>query len=319
MVELQYLRDKNIIVTGGAGFLGCHIVEKLYESGIDEKQVFVPRSKDFDLVEKNNIIKMFATFQPDVVIHAAGRIGGIGTNVAHPATFFYENLMMGVQMMETARTHSVEKFVTIGTTCSYPKHAPQPLNEIDLWDGYPAEETAPYGLAKKMLIVQSQAYRKQHNFNSITLLPTNLYGPHDNFDPKTSHVLPALIRRCVDMKESNSPTFEVWGSGSATRDFLYVEDAAEGIVLAAEKYNKSDPINLGSGQEISIKELAERVCSSVGFKGSLMWDTTKPDGTPRRCLDTTLAEKEFDFRAKTSPDTGLRKTNEWYLHNRTNI
>ncbi len=319
MVELQYLRDKNIIVTGGAGFLGCHIVEKLYESGIDEKQVFVPRSKDFDLVEKNNIIKMFATFQPDVVIHAAGRIGGIGTNVAHPATFFYENLMMGVQMMETARTHSVEKFVTIGTTCSYPKHAPQPLNEIDLWDGYPAEETAPYGLAKKMLIVQSQAYRKQHNFNSITLLPTNLYGPHDNFDPKTSHVLPALIRRCVDMKESNSPTFEVWGSGSATRDFLYVEDAAEGIVLAAEKYNKSDPINLGSGQEISIKELAERVCSSVGFKGSLMWDTTKPDGTPRRCLDTTLAEKEFDFRAKTSPDTGLRKTIEWYLHNRTNI
>ncbi len=316
MTKLEYLHGKKIMVTGGGGFLGSHVVKKLQELGISKKNIFVPRSKDFDLVEKENIVRMFKLFPPNVVIHTAGEIGGIGANVANPATFFYKNLIMGAQMMEVARINGVEKFVAIGTTCSYPKNAPQPLNEATLWDGYPAEETAPYGLAKKMLIVQSEAYRKQYNFNAINLIPTNLYGPNDHFDVKKSHVLPALIRRCVEMKEQGSATFEVWGSGSATRDFLYVEDAAEGIVLAAEKYNKSEPVNLGSCVEVSIKQLAEKVCSHIGFKGSIVWDKTKPDGVPRRCVDARRAEKEFGFKARTPLDIGLKKTVDWYMSQR---
>ncbi len=307
---MSSLAAKRVLVTGGAGFLGKHVVKKLEESGCEE--VFVPRSTDYDLVEMEAVKRLYHDSKPDVVIHLAARVGGIGANMKNPGRFFYENLMMGVQMMEQGRLFGVEKFVAIGTICAYPKFTPVPFREDDLWNGYPEETNAPYGLAKKMLLVQSQAYRQQYGFNSIFLLPVNLYGPDDNFDLESSHVIPALIRKAVEAKDSGDKHIIAWGSGKVSREFLYVEDAAEGIVLATEKYNKPDPVNLGAGFEISIKELAELICELVGFDGKIEWDTSKPDGQPRRCLDTSRAKIEFGFEAKTGLRKGLMKTIEWY-------
>jgi len=302
------LRTKRILVTGGAGFLGFFVIEKLKERGC--KSIFVPRSKDYNLVEMEAVKRVYQDVKPDIVIHLAARVGGIGANRANPGRFFYENLMMGVQLMEQARIFGVEKFVNVGTICSYPKYTPVPFREENLWNGYPEETNAPYGLAKKMLIVQSQAYRQQYGFNSINLLQVNLYGPRDNFDLETSHVIPALIRKCLEAQ--SQPSITVWGTGKPTREFLYVEDAAEGILLATEKYNKSEPVNLGAGFEISIKDLVELITKLTGFKGRVTWDTSKPDGQPRRCLDTSKAEKEFGFKAKTPLEEGLQRTIEWY-------
>jgi GDP-L-fucose synthase len=308
------LRNKRIIVTGGAGFLGQQVVERLEERGCGE--IFVPRSKDYNLVDREAVKRLYRDTKPDIVIHLAAKVGGIGANMQNPATFFYENLMMGVQLIEQGRLSALEKFVTIGTICAYPKFTPVPFKEEKLWDGYPEETNAPYGLAKKMLLVQSQAYRQQYGFNAIYLLQVNLYGPGDNFNPEYSHVIPALIRKVFDAKAKGEKKIVAWGSGRATREFLYVEDAAEGIVLATEKYNKPEPVNLGAGFEISIKDLAELICELAGFHGRIEWDTSKPDGQPRRRLDTSRAEKEFGFRARTDFRQGLKKTIEWYARER---
>ncbi|MCL0048697.1 GDP-L-fucose synthase [Dehalococcoidia bacterium] len=307
---MSWLSTKRIVVTGGAGFLGQHVVKKLEERGCN--QIFVPRSKDYDLVEMEGVKRLYKDAKPDIVIHLAAVVGGIGANSENPGKFFYKNLMMGVQMMEQGRLFGVEKFVAIGTICAYPKFTPVPFKEDDLWNGYPEETNAPYGLAKKMLLVQAQAYRQQYGFNSIYLLPVNLYGPGDNFDPDYSHVIPALIKKCIDAIEEGSDEIVVWGTGKPTREFLYVEDAAEGIILATERYNKPDPVNLGSGFEISVEELAKLIANLSGFDGRIIWDTAKPDGQPRRCLDTTRAEKEFGFQATTSFEEGLNNTIEWY-------
>lgn len=304
------LKNKRILVTGGNGFLGSFVIKKLKARGC--KSIFIPRREDYDLVQTKYVKKVYQDAHPDIVIHLAAVVGGIGANRDNPGKFFYDNLMMGVQMMEIARQIGIEKFVAVGTICSYPKFTPIPFKEENLWNGYPEETNAPYGLAKKMLLVQSQAYRQQYGFNSIFLLPVNLFGPGDNFDPKFSHVIPALIKKCTDARESGAPEIIVWGSGKPTREFLYVEDAAEGIILAAEKYNKPDPVNLGTGLEISIKELVKLIVKLSGFKGKIIWDKTKPDGQPRRCLDTTRARKEFGFKAKTKFEAGLKKTIEWY-------
>ena len=309
MVEKRLI-NKRVLVTGGAGFLGSFLVGKLKERGCE--QVFIPRSRDYDLVQMEAVKKLYQDAQPQIVIHLAAKVGGIGANQENPGKFFYDNLMMGVQMLETGRQMKVEKFVAIGTICAYPKFTSVPFKEEDLWNGYPEETNAPYGLAKKMLLVQSQAYRKQYGFNSIFLLPVNLYGPGDNFDPKSSHVIPALIKKCFDAIREGKDEIVVWGTGKATREFLYVEDCAEAIILATEKYNKSDPVNIGAGFEISIKDLVKLIAKISGFRGQIVWDTTKPDGQPRRCLDTTKAEKEFGFKAKTSFEEGLKKTIEWY-------
>jgi GDP-L-fucose synthase len=306
----NFWNNKKIIVTGGAGFLGSFVVDELKKIGV--KNIFVPRSGDYDLVQKENIIKLYKEQKPDIVIHLAAKVGGIGANMCHPGDFFYDNLMMGAQLMEYARQFNIEKFVALGTICAYPKFAPIPFKEEDLWNGYPEETNAPYGLAKKMMLVQSQAYRQQYNFNSIFLLPVNLYGPRDNFDPNSSHVIPALIKKVYDAIENNDKEIVVWGDGSATREFLYVEDAAKAIVMAAEKYDKSDPVNLGAGFEISIKDLVEKIVEIMDFKGSIVWDTSKPNGQPRRKLDTKRAKKEFDFESETNFDEGLKKTIAWY-------
>ena len=290
------------MVTGGAGFLGSWVVEKLKERGC--RRVFVPRSKDYDLRQSHDIQRAIKDATPDIIIHLAARVGGIGANRAHPAEYFYDNLMMGVQLLHEAWRAGVEKFVAIGTVCAYPKYTPVPFQEDHLWDGYPEETNAPYGLAKKMLLVQSQAYRQQYGYNSIFLLPVNLYGPGDNFDPESSHVIPALIKKCVEAIERGDDAIEVWGDGSPTREFLYVEDAAEGILLAAERYNDSLPVNLGSGDEISIKNLVETIARLTGFQGKIVWDTTKPNGQPRRKLDTKRASECFGFRAKTDLESG---------------
>jgi GDP-L-fucose synthase len=297
-------------VTGGAGFLGSFIVEKLGVRGAS--QVFVPRRADFDLVQRDGVRRMLAEARPDLIIHAAALAGGIGANRTRPAEFFYTNLMMGLQLMEEARSEGVEKFVTVGTICSYPKFTPVPFREGSLWEGYPEETNAPYGLAKKMLLVQGQAYRQQYGFNSIHLMPVNLYGPRDNFDLETSHVIPALIRKCLEAEAAREAEVAVWGDGSPTREFLYVEDAAEAILLAAERYNGEDPVNLGSGFEISIRDLAGLIARETGFQGRLSWDTSRPNGQPRRSLDTTRAASEFGFRARTSFEEGIRRTIEWY-------
>ena len=307
--------EKRICVTGGAGFLGTHLIKDLRDRGADS--IFVPTIEKYDLVQKSAIEQMLADAKPDVIIHLAAHVGGIGANREHPAEFFYDNLMMGVQLMHEAYLAGVEKFVAIGTVCAYPKFTPVPFKEESLWIGYPEETNAPYGLAKKMLLVQSQAYRQQYGFNSIFLLPVNLYGPGDNFDPRSSHVIPALIRKCIEAQGKSKDHIVVWGDGSPTREFIYVTDAAMGIALAAERYNKSEPVNIGSGSEISIKALVEKIARMTGFKGKLVWDTSKPNGQPRRALDTSRAKAEFGFEAKTGFDEGLQATIDWYRQHRT--
>jgi len=311
------LSTKRICVTGGAGFLGQHLVRNLQSKGAHD--IFIPRYPEYDLVKGEDIARMLADAQPDIIIHLAAHVGGIGANLARPAEFFYDNLMMGVQLMHQAWQRGVEKFVALGTICAYPKYTPIPFKEENLWDGYPEETNAPYGLAKKMLLVQSQAYRQQYGFNSIFLLPVNLYGPGDNFDLASSHVIPALIRKCVEAKEQGADEIVAWGDGSPTREFIYVEDAAEGIALATQYYNRSDPVNIGSSFEISIKELTELIARLTGFEGQVRWDTSKPNGQPRRKLDTTRAKEYFGFSAKTNFEDGLRKTIDWYLANRSKI
>ena len=304
------LQGKRIAVTGGGGFLGRVVVDKLRERGCED--VFVVRKRDFDLVRGADVERLYREARPEVVIHLAAVVGGIGANRENPGLYFYENIMMGVQLIEGARLAGVEKFVQIGTICAYPKHTPVPFKEENLWDGYPEETNAPYGIAKKALLVQCQAYREQYGLNAIYLLPVNLYGPGDNFDPNTSHVIPALIKKFVDAEERGEPEVEVWGTGAATREFLYVDDAAEGVVLAAGHYDGAEPVNLGSGQEMSIRELAELIASETGFRGRVVWDTSKPDGQPRRALDVTRAEGLFGFRARVDFREGLRRTIEWY-------
>jgi GDP-L-fucose synthase len=301
---------KRVCVTGGAGFLGSYVTAKLKERGA--KEVFIPHIEDYDLVNPVDIQRMLDDSRPDVIIHLAAHVGGIGANREHPAEFFYDNLMMGVQLMHQAWQRGVEKFVALGTVCAYPKFTPVPFREDDIWDGYPEETNAPYGLAKKMLLVQAQAYRAQYGYNAIFLLPVNLYGPHDNFNPQSSHVIPALIRKCLEAKDSGQEEIVVWGDGSPTREFLYVEDAAEGILLATEKYDGPDPVNLGSGQEISIKDLALLIARLTEFKGRMVFDTSKPNGQPRRALDTSRAENYFGFRAATNFEQGLKRTIDWY-------
>jgi len=309
-VSGEFWTGTRVLVTGGAGFLGSFVVQKLRER--HAAQVFAPRSSDCDLRTLAGIQRALDEARPQVVIHLAGRVGGIGANRAQPAEFFYDNLMMSVPLFHEAWRSAVQKLVAIGTVCAYPKHTPVPFREEDLWNGYPEETNAPYGLAKKMLLVQSQAYREQYGFNSIFLLPVNLYGPGDNFDLQTSHVIPALIRKCLEAKARGDDHIVVWGTGTPTREFLYVEDAAEGILLAAERYNASEPVNLGSGREIHIRELVHLIAGLTGFEGEIRWDTPKPDGQPRRCLDTRKAEQLFGFKAHTSLELGLRKTIEWY-------
>jgi len=311
---MSYLANKRICVTGGGGFLGQRVVNRLRESGCDN--LFVVRRSEYDLVRGDDVERLYREIKPQLVIHLAAVVGGIGANRDNPGRFFYENIMMGVQLMEGARHHSVEKFVQLGTVCAYPKFARVPFKEDDLWNGYPEETNAPYGLAKKALLVQAQGYRQQYGLNAIYLLPVNLYGPGDNFDPASSHVIPALIKKCVDAVEHGASSIEVWGSGSATREFLHVDDAAEGIVLATEKYNGPEPINLGSGREISIRDLATLIANETGFRGEIIWDRSKPDGQPRRALDVSRAIELLNFRAQTDFVDGLRRTIEWYRENR---
>lgn len=305
------LAGKRVTVTGGGGFLGSFVVEQLQKKAC--QSVFVPRSKDYDLREASSLVRLFADAKPEILIHLAGVVGGIGANRAHPASFFYDSAIMGIQLIEYARRYQVEKMVCVGTVCSYPKFTPVPFQEQNLWNGYPEETNAPYGLAKKMLLVQLQAYRQEYEFPGIYLIPVNLYGPRDNFDLETSHVIPALIRKCVEAKKQSSPSVTVWGTGRPTREFLYVEDAAEGIIAATEAYSKTDPVNLGSGNEISIRELVDLIKEAVGYEGAVEWDDSKPDGQPRRCLDTTRAIEEFGWRSKTSFREGIAKTIHWYL------
>lgn len=309
------LSKKRVLVTGGAGFLGRFVVEALKRHG--GRKIDIPRSRDYDLVQFRSVEKLYRDTHPHLVIHLAARVGGIGANRENPGSFFYDNLMMGAQMMEVGRRTGVEKFVALGTICSYPKLTPVPFREDDLWNGYPEETNAPYGLAKKMMLVQAQAYRQQYGFNAIFLMPVNLYGPGDNFDPESSHVIPALVRKCFDAmakakRTGKRPRLVVWGTGKPTREFLYVEDAAEGIVLAAKSYSKPEPVNLGSGFEISIKDLVCLVAQTTGFDGEIVWDQSKPDGQPRRRLDISRASKEFGFRAKVDFKEGLRRTVAWY-------
>jgi GDP-L-fucose synthase len=307
------LSEKRILLTGGGGFLGYHLREALAEAGA--RTIFSPRRREFDLTQWGVIEELFRTSRPQILIHAAAVVGGIGANMAEPGRFFYENALMGIQLIEAARKYSVEKTVVLGTICAYPKFTPIPFSEDDLWNGYPEETNAPYGIAKKALLVQCQAYRQQYGMNAIFLLPVNLYGPQDNFEPQTSHVIPALVRKCLEARAASSSEIVLWGDGSPTREFLYVKDAAQAIIAATRSYKKPEPVNLGSGREISIRELAEMIARLTGFSGRFRWDLTKPNGQPRRCLDTRRAEREFGFRASTSLETGLQETIAWYLEN----
>jgi GDP-L-fucose synthase len=308
------LKNKRITVTGGKGFLGSHLLKKLKDCGC--RHINIADRPEYDLTDIADIRRMYEETKPEIVIHLAAKVGGIGFNQEKPAELFYGNLIMGTQLLHEAYLRNIEKFVALGTICAYPKYTPVPFKEEDIWNGYPEETNAPYGLAKKMMLVQSQAYRQQYDFNSIFLLPVNLYGPGDNFNPRSSHVIPALIKKCFDAIDNHSDTLEVWGTGAATREFFYVEDAAEAICMATDTYNKSEPINIGAGFEISIKELTELIAKLTGFQGKITWDKSKPDGQPRRMLDTTKALKEFMFTAKTNLTTGLIKTIDWYKENR---
>jgi GDP-L-fucose synthase len=310
----DFWTSRRVMVTGGHGFLGSAVVARLRAAGAAE--VFVPRSRDYDLRTRDGIDRALADGRPDLIIHLAAVVGGIGANRENPGRFFYENAIMGIELMEKARLASVAKFVGVGTVCSYPKFTPVPFHEDDLWNGYPEETNAPYGLAKKMLLVQGQAYRDQYGFNAIHLLPVNLYGPGDNFDPASSHVIPALIKKCVESRDRGDAFIEAWGTGSASREFLYVDDAAAGIVLASERYDGRDPVNLGVGSEITIKDLTHLIVRLTGFKGEIRWDPSKPDGQPRRALDTSRAREGFGFVAGTSFEDGLRATVDWYEANR---
>lgn len=310
-----FWKHKKVLVTGGSGFLGSHLVNLLKE--LDPKEVFTPRSFQYDLRNLDACKEIVA--DKDIIIHLAGIVGGIGFNLTNPATIFYDNLIMGIQLMEQARLAGVKKFVAIGTICAYPKFTPIPFKEEDLWNGYPEGTNAPYGLAKKMLLVQTQAYRKQYNFNAIYLLPVNLYGPGDNFDLQSAHVIPSLIRKVDNVLVQGENQITVWGTGRPTREFLYVEDATKGILLATQAYDKPDPVNLGSGMEVSIRELAEKICGIMGFRGEIVFDSSKPDGQPRRRLDVTKAKREFGFSATTSFDKGLKKIIEWYRNNKDKL
>jgi GDP-L-fucose synthase len=311
---MSFWKNRRVIVTGGAGFLGRHVVQELESVGALE--IVVPRSRDCDLRDSKAIRNLIESVRPDLIIHLAAVVGGIGANREHPGSFFYENAIMGIQLMEESRRAGVEKFVTIGTVCSYPKYTQVPFREDDIWDGYPEETNAPYGLAKKMLLVQGQAYRDEYGFNSIHLIPVNLYGPWDNFNPSSSHVIPALVRKCIEARDEGAKVIEVWGTGAASREFIFVEDAARGIVLAAEQYNDADPVNLGVGQEISIRSLVGKIADLTGYTGEIRWDPSKPDGQPRRALDTSRARDAFGFSAATHFDDGLRATIDWYEHQR---
>ena len=304
------LTEKRILLTGGGGFLGGHVKRALAEAGA--RHVFAPRRREFDLTSAAEIHRLFEQVRPQIMIHAAAVVGGIGANMLEPGRFFYENVIMGVQLIEAARQHALEKTVVLGTICAYPKFTPIPFREDDLWNGYPEETNAPYGIAKKALLVQCQSYRQQYGMNAIFLLPVNLYGPCDNFDPQSSHVIPALIRRCLEARAAGAREIVLWGDGTPTREFLYASDAARGIVLATQQYDKPEPVNLGSGREISIRDLAELIARLTKFTGAIRWDTTKPNGQPRRCLDVTRAEREFGFRAATSFEQGLAETIAWY-------
>ena len=310
-MPLSFWSDRRVVVTGGAGFLGSHVVAKLAQRGC--REVVVPRTREYDLRDRDAVVRLYRETQPHLVIHLAAIVGGIGANRASPGRFFYDNAVMGIELLEYARQFAVQKFVGVGTVCAYPKSTPVPFRESDLWNGYPEETNAPYGLAKKMMLVQAQAYRQQYGFNAIYLLPVNLYGPGDNFDLETGHVIPSLIRKCVEAKAQNAGRITLWGDGSPTREFLYVEDAAEGILLAAEHYDGPEPVNLGTGQEISIRELAELIAAEVGFEGEIEWDTSKPNGQPRRCLEVTRARELFGFQATERFRTGMAKTIAWYL------
>jgi len=312
-----FFEDKRVVVTGGAGFLGGYVTKGLRKRGC--KNILVPEIDDYDLVKAEDIVRMYEDMKPDVVIHLAAVVGGIGANRDHPGEFFYKNLMMGVQLIEQGRLRGVDKFVAIGTVCAYPKFTPVPFREEQVWDGYPEETNAPYGLAKKMLLVQSQAYRREYGFNSIFLLPVNLYGPGDNFDPASSHVIPSLIKKCVDAIDNGDDYIECWGTGNVSREFIYAADAADGILLATEKYDSSEPVNIGSGSEIMIRNLAEKIARLTGFDGEIWWDSSKPDGQPRRRLDVSKAKKHFGFEAKTTFDDGLKATIDWYKANRIGI
>lgn len=313
----MHLEDKRVVVTGGAGFLGACVVKILRARGCN--QIIVPRSRDYDLRDAAAISSLYSEAHPDVVIHLAAVVGGIGANRANPGRFFYDNAIMGIQLMEYARRCGVKKFVALGTICAYPKFTPLPFKEENLWDGYPEETNAPYGLAKKMMLVQAQAYRAQYDFNAIYLLPVNLYGPRDNFDLESSHVIPALIRKCVEAKLNGQSEIVLWGDGSPTREFLYVEDAAEGIILALERYDGGEPVNLGTGREIAIRDLAEMIADEVGYGGRFRWDKTKPNGQPRRCLDVTRARELFGFQARRELRDGISTTVKWYLANRIEL
>jgi GDP-L-fucose synthase len=317
MDTIMDLSKKRICVTGGAGFLGTHLIKKLEARGA--RDIFIPMIEDYDLVKGKDVQRMLDAAKPDLIIHLAAHVGGIGANREHPAEFFYDNLMMGVQLIHEAWVRGVEKFVAIGTICAYPKFTPVPFKEENLWNGYPEETNAPYGLAKKMLLVQAQAYRQQYGFNTVYLLPVNLYGPGDNFNPASSHVIPALIRKCLEAKANGDEKIVAWGDGSPTREFLYVEDAAEGISLASESYKGDGPVTLGSCFEISIKELVGKIARMTGFEGEIVWDTSKPNGQPRRKLDTSRAEAFFGFKSKTNFDEGLQNTIDWYVQKREDL
>ena len=312
-----FWKEQRVVVTGGAGFLGSFVVEQLRAKGCH--QIVIPRSQDYDLVQMEAVQRLYRDAKPDLVIHLAARVGGIGANHANPGRFFYDNVMMGTQLIEVGRQRGLKKFVALGTICAYPKFAPIPFKEDDIWNGYPEETNAPYGLAKKMMLVQSQAYRQQYGFNSIVLFPVNLYGPRDNFDLETSHVIPALIRKCVAARDAGQTSMTLWGDGSPSREFLYVEDAAEGILLATEQYDGNLPVNLGTGEELAIRELATLIAAEVGFTGHIQWDTSKPNGQPRRCLDVSRAKQLFGFEARHRLREGLKKTVRWFQTNRQTI